>query len=57
MDFECLNHSNITFGMSQANCINFNTESQYEVKFFGLLKYPKNKVSMRWNKKSKKMNT
>ena len=30
--FECLNHSNITFGMSHANSIDFNIGSQYNVK-------------------------
>ena len=30
--FECLNHSNVTFGMSHANSIDFNTGSQYNVK-------------------------
>ena len=46
--FECLNHSNITFGISHANSIDFNIGSQYNVKrnFFGLIEYPKKKVSM-----------
>ena len=30
--FECLNDSNVTFGMSHANSIDFNIESQYNVK-------------------------
>ena len=35
--FECLNHSNVTFGMPHANSIDFNIASQYisKVKFFG----------------------
>ena len=37
--FECLNHLNVTFGMSHANSIDFNIESQYKckVKFFCLI--------------------
>ena len=31
--FERLNHSNVTFGMSHANSIDFNIESQYNVMF------------------------
>ena len=30
--FECLNHSNVTFGMYQANSIDFKIEYQYKVK-------------------------
>ena len=30
--FEYLNHSNVTFGMSYANSIDFNIGSQYNVK-------------------------
>ena len=30
--FECLIHSNITFGMSHANSIDYNIGSQYNVK-------------------------
>ena len=51
MDFyliEGLNHSNITFGMSHANSIDFNIGSQYNVKWniFGLIEYPNNNVLM-----------
>ena len=30
--FECLNHPNVTFGMSHANSTDFNIGSQYNVK-------------------------
>ena len=31
--FECLNHSNVTFGMSHANSTGFNIGNQYNVKW------------------------
>ena len=31
--FECLNNSNVTFGMSHTNSIDFNIGSQYNVKW------------------------
>ena len=30
--FECLNHLNVTFGMSHANSIDFNIGSKYNIK-------------------------